>query len=133
TYVAAVVEVEVDSKGQLRIPRVDLAVDCGRVIHPDLMKAQFEGASVFGVSIALLGEITAADGRVQQSNFSTYPVARMNEAPRQTNVHVIASSEPPTGVGEPGVPPMSPAISNAVFAATGKRIRELPIRKQKLV
>ena len=133
TYVAAVVEIEVDSKGKLRIPRVDLAVDCGRVIHPDLMKAQFEGASVFGASIALLGEITAADGRVQQGNFNTYPVARMNEAPYETHVHVIASDEPPTGVGEPGVPPMSPAIANAVYAATGKRIRELPIRKQKLV
>ena len=133
TYVAAVVEIEVDPNGKLRIPRVDLAVDCGRVIHPDLMKAQFEGASVFGASIALLGEITAADGRVQQSNFNTYPVARMNEAPYETHVHVIASDEPPTGVGEPGVPPMSPAIANAVYAATGKRIRELPIRKQKLV
>ncbi len=132
TYVAAVVEVEVDDKGKLRIPRVDLAVDCGRVIHPDLLKAQFEGASVFGASIALLGEITAADGRVQQSNFNTYPVARINEAPFATHVHVIPSEEPPTGVGEPGVPPMSPAICNAVFAATGKRIRELPIRKQKL-
>ncbi len=133
TYVAAVVEIEVDPKGKLLIPRVDLAVDCGRVIHPDLMKAQFEGASVFGASIALLGEITAADGRVQQGNFNTYPVARMNEAPYETHVHVIASDESPTGVGEPGVPPMSPAICNAVFAATGKRIRELPLRKQKLV
>ncbi len=133
TYVAAVVEVEVDGNGKLRIPRVDLAVDCGRVIHPDMLKAQFEGASVFGASIALLGEITAADGRVQQGNFNTYPVARMNEAPYETHVHVVASDEPPTGVGEPGVPPMSPAICNAVFAATGKRIRELPIRKQKLV
>ena len=133
TYVAAVVEVEVDGQGKLRIPRVDLAVDCGRVVHPDGVKAQFEGASVFGASIALMGEITAADGRVQQSNFNTYPVARINEAPLQTNVHVLASIEAPTGVGEPGVPPMSPAICNAIFAATGKRIRELPIKKQKLV
>jgi isoquinoline 1-oxidoreductase subunit beta len=133
TYVAAVVEVEVDHNGKLRIPRVDMAVDCGRVIHPDLMKAQFEGASVFGTSIALMGEITVADGRVQQGNFNTYPVARVNEAPLETHVHVVASEERPTGVGEPGVPPMSPAICNAVFAATGKRIRELPIRKQKLV
>jgi len=123
TYVAAVVQVEVDDKGKLRIPRVDLAVDCGRVINPDAMKAQFEGASVFGTSVALLGEITAADGRVQQGNFNTYPVARINEAPLQTNVHIVPSEERPTGVGEPGVPPMSPAICNAIFAATGKRIR----------
>ena len=80
-----------------------------------------------------MGEITAADGRVQQSNFNTYPVARINEAPRETHVHMVASTEVPTGVGEPGVPPMSPAICNAIFAATGKRIRELPIKKQKLV
>ena len=133
TYVAAVVEVEVDAKGKLRIPRVDMAIDCGRVVHPDGVRAQFEGASVFGASVALMGEITAADGRVQQSNFNTYPVARINEAPVETHVHVVASTEAPTGVGEPGVPPMSPAICNAVFAATGKRIRELPIKKQKLV
>jgi isoquinoline 1-oxidoreductase subunit beta len=133
TYVAAVVQVEVDDKGKLQIPRVDLAVDCGRVINPDAVKAQFEGASVFGVSVALLGEITAADGRVQQGNFNTYPVARINESPLQTNVHIVPSEEHPTGVGEPGVPPMSPAICNAIFAATGKRIRELPVRKQKLV
>lgn len=133
TYVAAVVEIEVDAAGKLRIPRVDLAVDCGRVVHPDLMKAQFEGASVFGASIALMGEITAADGRVQQGNFDTYPVARINEAPVATHIHVIQSNEVPTGAGEPGVPPMAPAICNAIFAATGKRIRELPIRKHKLV
>jgi isoquinoline 1-oxidoreductase beta subunit len=133
TYVAAVVEVEVDHNGKLRIPRVDLAVDCGRVIDPDRLKAQFEGAAVFGASVALMGEITVADGRVQQGNFNAYPVARINEAPYETHVHVIPSEEAPTGVGEPGVPPMSPAICNAVFAATGKRVRELPIKKQKLV
>jgi isoquinoline 1-oxidoreductase subunit beta len=133
TYVAAVVEVEVDSKGKVRIPRVDLAVDCGRVINPDTVQAQFEGASVFGASVAMLGEITAADGRVQQSNFNTYPVARINEAPYQTHVHIIPSEDHPTGVGEPGVPPMAPAICNAIFAATAKRIRDLPVRKQKLV
>ncbi len=133
TYVAAVVEVEVDKNGKLHIPRVDLAVDCGRVVHPDRMQAQFEGASVFGASIAMMGEINAADGRVRQGNFDTYPVARINEAPFETRVHVVASEEPPTGVGEPGVPPMSPAICNAVFAATGKRIRDLPIKQHKLV
>ncbi|MGA8028336.1 MAG: molybdopterin cofactor-binding domain-containing protein [Bryobacteraceae bacterium] len=129
TYVAAVVEVEVDSKGNLRIPRVDMAVDCGKVIHPDRVKAQFEGAAVFGTSIALMGEITAADGRVQQGNFNNYPVARINEAPYQTHVHLVESDALPAGAGEPGVPPTAPAICNAVFAATGKRVRELPLKK----
>jgi isoquinoline 1-oxidoreductase beta subunit len=78
----------------------------------------------------MMGEITAANGRIQQSNFNNYPVARINEAPVETHVHIVASDAPPAGVGEPGVPPMSPAICNAIFAATGKRIRELPIKKQ---
>jgi isoquinoline 1-oxidoreductase subunit beta len=129
TYVATVVEVEVD-QGKIRIPRVDIALDTGKVIHPDRVRAQLEGASVFGTSIALMGEITAANGQVQQSNFNTYPVARLNEAPVETHVHIVPSSAPPAGVGEPGVPPMSPAICNAIFAATGKRIRDLPIKKQ---
>ena len=133
TAVAAVVEVEVDPKGQLRIPRVDLAVDPGMIINPDRVKAQFEGAAVFGASLALMGEITAADGKIIQSNFHNYPVARMNEAPRETHVHIVASNEAPAGVGEPGVPPMAPAICNAIYAATGKRIRELPIKRTKLV
>jgi isoquinoline 1-oxidoreductase beta subunit len=133
TYVAAVVEVEVDSKGKLTIPRIDLAVDCGQVIHPDRVKAQFEGAAVFGVSVALMGEITASDGRINQSNFHNYKVARMNEAPRETFVHLAPGSNLPTGTGEPGVPPVAPAICNAIFAATGKRIRELPVSKTKLV
>ncbi len=133
TYVATVVEVKVDSQGKVTIPRVDIAVDAGQVIHPDRVRAQFEGAAVFGTSIAMLGEITAKDGRIQQSNYNDYPVARMPEAPYETHVHVVSSNAPPAGVGEPGVPPMAPAICNAIFAATGKRIRELPIRKQKLV
>lgn len=133
TYVAAVVEVEVDQQGKLRIPRVDIAVDCGSAINPDRVKAQFEGAAVFGTSVALLGEITAADGRVQQGNFDTFRVARINESPLETRVHIVNGGGLPTGVGEPGVPPTAPAICNAVFAATGKRIRELPLRKQKLV
>jgi isoquinoline 1-oxidoreductase beta subunit len=134
SYVAAVVEVDVDAKGSLRIPRVDLVVDAGRIIHPDRVIAQFEGAAVFGTSIAMLGEITVADGRIQQTNFNNYPVARINQAPIETHVHLIGMDEnPPTGVGEPGVPPMAPAICNAIFSATGKRIRELPVRKQKLV
>jgi isoquinoline 1-oxidoreductase beta subunit len=132
SYIAAVVEVEVDAGGKIRIPRVDIAADVGKVINPDRVKAQFEGASVFGTSIALMGEITAAGGAIQQSNFHDYPVARINEAPVETRVHLVSSDAPPAGVGEPGVPLMSPAICNAVFAATGKRIRDLPLRKHKI-
>ena len=132
SYVAAVVEVEVDASGKIRIPRVDIAADVGKVISPDRVKSQFEGASVFGAGIALMGEITAAGGAIQQSNFHDYPVARINEAPIETRVHLIQSDAPPAGVGEPGVPPMLPAICNAVFAATGKRIRDLPLRKHKI-
>jgi isoquinoline 1-oxidoreductase subunit beta len=133
TYVAAVVETKVDSQGKVTIPRVDIAIDAGQVIHPDRVRAQFEGAAVFGTSIAMMGEITAKDGRIQQSNFNNYPVARMPEAPYETHIHIVSSDAPPAGVGEPGVPVMAPAICNAIFAATGKRIRELPVRKQKLV
>jgi len=129
TYVAAVAEVEVHG-GEIRIPRVDVVIDAGRVINPDRVKAQFEGAAVFGASIALMGEITAAGGQIQQSNFDRYPVARMNEAPVETHVRIVESDAAPAGVGEPGVPPIAPAICNAVFAAAGKRIRELPIKKQ---
>jgi len=129
TYVATVVEVEVDN-GKIRIPRVDMVLDTGKVIHPDRVRAQLEGASVFGASVALMGEITAANGRVSQGNFNNYPVARLNEAPVETHVHIVPSTAPPAGVGEPGVPTMSPAICNAIFAATGKRIRDLPIKKQ---
>jgi isoquinoline 1-oxidoreductase beta subunit len=130
TYVAAVVQVEVDDSGKVRIPRVDIALDAGRVISPDRVKAQFEGASVFGTGIALMNEITASGGAVQQSNFHDYKVARIDEAPLETRVHIVQSEAPPAGVGEPGVPPMAPAICNAIFAATGKRIRDLPIKKQ---
>ncbi len=130
TYVATVVEVEVTPQGEVHIPRVEIALDAGRVINPDRVKSQFEGAAVFGTSLALMSEITAANGRIQQSNFDGYTVARIREAPRVTNVHIVPSDAPPAGVGEPGVPPMAPAICNAIFAATGKRIRELPIGRQ---
>ena len=133
TYVAAVVEIEVDDRGRIRIPRVDFAVDAGRIISPDRVRAQFEGAAVFGASIALMGEITAVAGAIKQSNFHDYPVARINEAPIETHLHIVPSDDLPAGVGEPGVPPILPAICNALFAATGKRIRELPINKHKLV
>lgn len=133
TYVAVVAEVEVDDKGKVRIPNLHMAVDAGTTYHADRVRSQFEGASVFGASVAMLGEITARDGKVEQSNFHNYPVARIHEAPIMTHVHMVKSSELPCGVGEPGVPPVPPAIANAVFAATGKRVRDLPLRKAKLV
>ncbi len=133
SYIAAVVEVHVDAKGLVTIPRVDIAVDAGQIIHPDRVTAQFEGASVFGTAVAMMGEITAKDGRVQQSNFHTYPVPRMPEAPRQTFVHIVPGDAPPGGVGEPGVPVIAPAICNAIFAATGKRVRNLPVKKTRLI
>ena len=132
TYVATVVEVEVDQNGKLRIPRVDTVVDAGLVVNPDVTRAQFEGAAVFGTSIVRSGIITATNGRIDQSNFHDYPVARMREAPYKTNVYIVESDAPPAGVGEPGVPPFVPALCNAIFAATGKRVRELPLSRNKL-
>lgn len=133
TYVATVVEVEVDSKGQVHIPGVWTAVDAGTIVSPDNIRNQFEGAVVFGTSLALFGEITATNGVIDQSNFHNYQITRMNRAPRQVDVYIVESEAPPAGVGEPGVPPFAPALYNAVFAATGKRVRELPLSKTKLV
>jgi isoquinoline 1-oxidoreductase beta subunit len=133
TYVANVVEVEVGDDGKIHIPRVQTVVDAGLITNPEAARSQFEGAAVFGTSIALSGEITATNGAVNQTNFDSYPVARMREAPLQTNVHLVESDAPPAGIGEPGVPPFIPALCNAIFAATGKRVRELPLSKTKLV
>jgi len=127
TYVATVVEVEATDDGEIRIPRVDTAVDAGIVVNPEATRAQFEGAVVFGTSIVRSGEITAKNGVIQQSNFNDYPVARINEVPAQTNVYIMESSAPPAGVGEPGVPPFVAAFCNAIFAATGTRVRDLPL------
>ena len=133
TYVATVVEVEVTDQGEIRIPQVYTAVDAGLVVNPEATRSQFEGAAVFGTSIAKTGEITVTNGAVDQSNFHDYRVARMNEAPRQTNVYIVDSDAAPAGVGEPGVPPFIPALCNAIYAATGTRVRELPLSKNKLV
>jgi isoquinoline 1-oxidoreductase beta subunit len=133
TYVATVVEVEVDSKGNVNIPNVWTAVDAGTVVSPDNVRNQFEGAAVFGTSLALFGEITATNGVINQNNFHNYQLARMNRAPRHIDVHIVESDAPPAGVGEPGLPPFAPALYNAVFAATGKRVREMPLSKTKLV
>jgi isoquinoline 1-oxidoreductase beta subunit len=132
SYVAAVVEVAVDAKGEMAIPRVDIAIDCGATINPDSVRAQMQGACVMGVSAATSGAITFKAGRAQQDNFHQYEVTRMSSAPREIRVHIVPGdySKPLGGVGEPGVPPVLPALCNAIFAATGKRVRQLPIGDQ---
>ena len=129
TYVATVVQVQVDDAGKAQIKRVDTAVDAGTVVNPETVKQQFEGAAVMGTSLALYGEITATNGVIDQSNFDNFQMARINNAPRETNVYIVASDAPPAGIGEPAVPPFAPALCNAIFAATGKRIRELPLAR----
>jgi len=132
SYIATIVEVSVDDKGKLTVPRVDTAIDCGTFVNPERIQSQIEGAAIMGLSLAKSGEITFKDGKVQQGNFDDFPVVRIDEAPLVTNVHIVpvAADTPPSGVGEPGVPPFAPALVNAIFAATGKRIRSLPIGKQ---
>jgi len=131
-YVAAVVEVDVARDGTLAIPRVDVAADCGLLVAPDRVRAQMEGAVVFGTSLARTGKITVKDGRVEQGNFDDYTLERMDSAPREIHVHLVESDAPPAGAGEPGVPPVAPALCNAVFAATGVRVRRLPVRDHDL-
>ena len=130
TYVATVVEVSVSESGELTIPGVWVAVDPGTHVNTDSVKNQMEGASVFGLSLALHSQITVNNGAVEQENFNDYQVARMPEAPKQISVEVVESDAKPAGVGEPGTPPFAPALANAIFAASGKRIRELPIGNQ---
>lgn len=126
SYVAQAAEVSVDDKGRITVHRVCCAIDCGQVVNPDTIVAQMESGIIFGLSAALLGAITLKDGRVQQDNFDGYPVLRLDETP-QIEVEIIESSEKPSGVGEPGVPPVAAAVGNAVFAATGVRLRALPM------
>lgn len=130
TYVATVVEVSVDAKGQITIPRVDVAIDCGPQVNPERIRSQVEGGCVMGVSLAMLGEISFKDGRVQQSNFHDFEILRSHMAPRAIHNWMVGGdlSVPPGGVGEPPVPPVAPALCNAIFAATGTRIRSLPVR-----
>jgi isoquinoline 1-oxidoreductase beta subunit len=128
TYVACVVEVAVADNKKIKITKVDYVVDCGIPVNPERIKSQFEGGAAFAASLALKSEITVKNGAVEQSNFNDYQVARMKDAPYETAVHILESSEKPTGVGEPPVPPFIPALCNAIYAATGQRIRQLPIK-----
>jgi isoquinoline 1-oxidoreductase beta subunit len=129
TYVAQVAEVTVDGSGQLKVDRVVCAVDCGLAINPDVIKAQMEGGIGFGLSAILKSAISFDGGKVVQGNFDSYPALRINEMPK-IEVYILPSAESPTGVGEPGTPPIGPAVANAVFAATARRIRKLPFRDQ---
>jgi isoquinoline 1-oxidoreductase beta subunit len=131
SWVAQVAEVSVNPAAEVRVHRVVCAVDCGIVVNPDTVEAQMESGIVYGLTAALMGEITIANGRVEQSNFHDYPMLRINQMP-VVEVHIMPSSEAPGGVGEPGTPPIAPAVVNAIFAATGKRIRSLPISKHEL-
>jgi isoquinoline 1-oxidoreductase beta subunit len=131
SYVAQVVEASVAKDGAVRVHRVVCAVDCGTVINPDTVKAQMEGGIVFGLTAALKTEITLKNGRVEQTNFHDYQMLRIFESPK-IEVYIVPSNANPTGVGEPGVPPVAPALANAIFAVTGKRIRRLPIRASDL-
>ncbi len=131
SIVAQVAEVSVEPRGAIRIHRVVCAIDCGQVVNPDTVKGQMEGGINFGLSAALYGEITIENGRVQQRNFHDYRMLRMHEAP-EIEVHIVPSTEKHGGVGEPGVPPIAAAVGNAIFAATGRRVRRLPIRPQDL-
>jgi isoquinoline 1-oxidoreductase beta subunit len=126
SYVAEVAEVSVAEDGTPRVHRVTAAVDCGQTVNPLTIQRQIEGGIVYGLAAALYGKITHKDGRVEQGNFHDYPVLRMNEMP-QVEVHILASKEAPGGIGEPGTPPIAPAVCNAIFAATGQRVRSLPI------
>ena len=132
SFVAEVAEISLNRKAHtLRVHRVVAAVDCGRVVNPETIRAQIEGAIVFGLTAALKGEITLTNGRVDQANFNDYDMVRINEAP-QVEVHIVESKDGPGGIGEPGTPPIAPAVCNAIFAATEKPVRRLPIRTSDL-
>jgi isoquinoline 1-oxidoreductase beta subunit len=131
SFLAHVAEVSISEEGKLRVHRIVCAIDCGPVVNPDTIRAQMEGGAVFGLTAALYGEISFEKGRVRQRNFHDYPMVRMNEAP-EVEAHIVPSTERMGGVGEPGVPPVAPAVANAIFTLTGKRIRRLPIRPEDL-
>ncbi|MBW4055067.1 MAG: xanthine dehydrogenase family protein molybdopterin-binding subunit [Proteobacteria bacterium] len=131
SFVAQVAEVSLDKKGTITVHRVVCAIDCGRIVNPDTIKAQMESGIIFGLSAVLYGAITLKNGRVEQGNFDTYPLVRMEATPK-VEVTIIKSGDSPGGVGEPGVPPIAPAVANALFAACGARVRSLPITPDKI-
>ncbi|MGH7454231.1 MAG: molybdopterin cofactor-binding domain-containing protein [bacterium] len=126
THVAEVAEVSIDKDAGVKVHRVVAAVDCGMQVNPDTIEAQIEGSIVYGLSAAIKGAITIEKGRVVQKDFWDYQMPRMDEMPK-VEVHLVQSNEAPGGIGEPGLPPIAPAVANAIFAITGKRIRRLPI------
>src|SRR5256886_10866455 len=126
---AQVAAVEVSRDGTVRVRRVVCAVDCGTVVNPDTVRAQIQSAIIFGITAALRGQITLKGGRVEQSNFHDYPMLRMNETPA-IEVYIVNSAEPPGGMGEAGTSAITPALTNAIFAATGTRVRKLPVADQ---
>jgi isoquinoline 1-oxidoreductase beta subunit len=130
TYVCTVVEVAVAADGTISVPRVVTAIDCGTYVHADRIRSQVEGAAVMGISTAIYGAITFKNGRSAQTNFDTYELARMPDAPGTVETVIVESDAPPAGVGEPPLPVFAPALCNAIFAVTGKRLRELPIGKK---
>jgi len=127
SYVAHVAEISVSDAGKVRVHRVVAAIDCGPVVNPDTIAAQLEGGTAFGLTAAMYGEITFERGRVKQRNFHDYPMLRIDEMP-VVETHIVPSTDKMGGVGEPGVPTVAPAVANAIFAVTGKRLRRLPIR-----
>lgn len=131
SYTATVVEVAVDAKGKVKVLAVDMAIDCGPQVNPERIRAQMEGAAVMGLSLAFTGEISFEAGRVRQSNFHDYEVLRHAQSPRTIRTHLVGGDPtvPPGGVGEPPLPPVAPALANAIFAATGERLRDLPLRR----
>jgi isoquinoline 1-oxidoreductase beta subunit len=127
SYTATVIEIAVDDDGGLRVVSVDTAVDCGRIVNPDGVVAQVQGGTIYGLSIALYGDLTVERGRVQQSNFGDYRIARIHEAPGIIRAHLMESDEPPSGIGEPPTPIIAPALAAALHAASGHRFRQLPL------
>jgi isoquinoline 1-oxidoreductase beta subunit len=132
SYVAQVAEVTVKKDGSVKVDRIVCAVDCGTAINPDNIRSQVEGAVGFALSAALQGEITLKEGRVEQGNFDGYPLLRIGDMP-VVEVHIVPSTAAPSGIGEPGVPPVAPAVANAIAAATGKRLRRMPFNAAELV
>jgi isoquinoline 1-oxidoreductase beta subunit len=131
SYVANVAEVTIGKDGTIRVDRMVVAIDCGQVINPDMVSAQMEGGVVFGLTSALYDEITIENGAVRQTNFDNYPMMRITDMPK-VEVHMVPSHETPGGIGEPAVPCAAPAVANAIFAATGKRLRRLPFQTSEL-